>query len=272
MRWILPFCLLLAACRHAPSAAPIRKKLELDLQRPPAASYAGIDIREALPRELETKDAYGDEVSFDPDEGVVVRHVKWNYYEGALDLYCLVGQSGAAAPARKLPGLLASLGFYAEHLERTDSIGDYAIHVPSRQDRLLVWGRGNIAVVLFQQRMTKFDLARVARWIDEEIQEQPRLSKGAFPKMGKVETAQDLNSVRMGTHIQFTLKPEGERGFLPAGWKIHEVNKTFTVWLDVDGMILDLVATSAGTFTLSTWVINRRQLAVVSRFPVTVVE
>jgi hypothetical protein len=233
-----------------------------------APLYAGLDVRQALPAAF-SKMQLRDEVAFDPEEGVVALTQRWRSFGGGPEVrvVCVVGQEGAAPAWEKLWGIAKELAGPAE-LARTDAYGQFAVELPGR---LIAWARGNVGVLLHQPQSV-VELPETARALDERIRAQPPLEDAAFPQLREVRVGQDLSKLRVGMHLQYSLVVEGEEGWLAVGVKVHESGRIIPFWLPADKLVIDLVMDRAGTFRLTTWVVNRRLLATMTSAKLMVAE
>jgi hypothetical protein len=261
------------SCAHAPPAQRIREPLQLPPPPEDAPLFAGIDLLDHVPFALRNRPPHDDAFRFDPDGGAVVRTVCWRDSGFEILFVCAVGQRDAASAAAQLPTVLAGLGFDARELALVaGGPGHAAVGHARHRDRLVAWTQGNVCVAIRQSGEARYDLRDLARAIDAAIREQPPLTDGAFPHLREVVSPGSLDKLKIGAHVQFTLKPEGERGFLPAGWKIRELGRSFSTWLHVDRMTLAIQATRAGSFSITLWVSNKRQLATLASARFKVVE
>jgi hypothetical protein len=259
--------LLLAGCVGLPPGEKVRRELKLPEPSANAPLYAGFDVLHNPPIELATGQPRSDDIDYDPFRRVVVRNVTWTVFESTLSLTCLMGQEDARSVVAKLASTLASMRIRPETLRRTDRMGDFSVE---RED-LFAWARGNVAIILSQRGESRFNLPSLAQAFDERILDRPGLSRDDFPDLKEVRFLQDIRRIPFGTTLQITLETEGERGFLHAGWMIHG-GRSLTARYHVDTMTFVLIASRVGAFKLSVWVINRRQLATVRSFQLTVVE
>ncbi len=262
----------LAACATVPPAQKIRDMLRLPPPPADAPLFAGIDLLEHVPQKLRERPQHADSVRFDPDEGVLVRTLSWRVYGDEITFVCAVGQRDAAAPSAKLPELVAGLGFGADELAAGGGLGHASVVHARDPDALVAWSRGNVSMAIRQAGHPLFVLRDVAETLDAKLQAQPPLAADAFPRLKEVKSPNDLARIKLGTHVQFMLKPEGETGFLWTGWTIRELGRSFAAWLHVDRMIQAIFATRPGSFSITLWVANRRQLATCSPARFTVVE
>ena len=262
----------LSACAPLPPAQKIREKLRLPPPPADAALYAGLDLLEHVPQKLRERPQYADSVRFDPEVGVLVRTLSWRVYGDEITFVCAVGQRDAAGPSAMLPELVAGLGFVADELAPGDGLGHASVVHARDPDALVAWSRGNVSMAIRQAGHPLFVLRDVAETLDAKTQAQPPLGEDAFPRLREVKCPNNLERVKLGTHVQFILQPEGETGFLWTGWKINELGRSFAAWLHVDRMIQAIYATRPGAFSITLWVANRRQLATCSSARFTVVE
>jgi len=264
--------LLLAGCVHPPAAQRIRERLKLPPPPEEAPLFAGIDLLEHVPQKLRERSQHADSVRFDPEDGVLVRTLSWRVYGDEITFVCAVGQRDAAAPSARLPELVAGLGFEADELAPGEGLGHASVVHARDPDALVAWSRGNVSIAIRQVGHPLFVLRDVAETLDAKIQAQPALGADAFPRLKEVKCPNDLGRIKLGTHVQFILKPEGETGFLWTGWTIRELGRSFAAWLHVDRMIQVIFATRPGAFSITLWVANRRQLATCAPARFTVVE
>lgn len=265
--------LSLFSCASAPPLHRIRDRLRLPPPPPDAPLYAGFDIADHAPFALRERPPHDDAFRFDPADGAVVRTLRWKDRDFEIVFVCAVGQRDAASALAQLPSILASLGFDAAELA-TDAHGPgHAVVRHIRQsDRLIAWAQGNVCVAIRQSGETRYNLRRLARELDAAIRAQPPLTDSAFPHLVEVVTPASLDTVKLGAHLQFTLRLKGEEGFLPAGWNIQELGRAFSTWLHVERMTLAIHATRPGAYSITLWVSNKRQLATLSSTRFTVVE
>jgi hypothetical protein len=279
--WRATAILLLCGCassRPAPSAADLLKAMrtQVEFDRWPAENppllYAGIDLLETIPPELERADLVQDDFEYVNSWQVVTRTIRWRIKGALLTVVCGVG---TGTPQQTRLGLLAVLASHAPgglklRLDAASPIPRIVAPDPREATALC---RANIFLAVFQSTPVALDPAPLLQEWEQRIHQQPSLlaSLHLVPRITEIRPSANPASVKKDSRIIFTLKVDSTETFLPAGIQILENNRRLTWWrIPVHSVHLGIEADAEGAFTLCLWVANRRQLAAVSMQNITV--
>jgi hypothetical protein len=279
-RWIILAWVASAACR-APTpeeldrefARSIREQVEFDQwPKPPGAPMAaGFDILNGIPPEMEAWQLTEDDFDYQSSWQVVTRRIKWRLRGAPLTVICGVGTGSVDQTHRAMLASIASLAPVGEKLKRdpTASIP----RVTAADPRVFTaFCRGNVFIVFAQPAPVNLDPAPVLAEWDKKIQEQPPLFRAMefVPRIQEIKSSRKGNALKKDSRIVFTIKLDGEEGFVPAGIEILENGKRQSYMLHTSALHLGVTANIEGSYTLHLWVANKRQLAAISVQKITV--
>lgn len=251
----------------------VREQVEFDQwpKDPSAPMYAGFDLLQAVPAELEAAQQAEDDFEYLTAWQVVTRSVKWRLKGIPLLAVCGVGCGTVDQTYSAMLATLASLVPAGERLKR-DPRSPIPRVVGEDSQSFCAFCRGNVFIVFLQPPPAVLNSESILSEWDRQIQKQPSLLRSMefVPRIQEVRPSRNVDTVKKDSKIVFTIKLEGESGFVPAGIEILESGNRQNYMLHTDALHLGITANAEGTFTLCLWVANRRQLAAVVTQKITV--
>lgn len=255
IRWTWA-ALALAGCAREikppePPKKPVREQVEFDLWPKQGEPVAGFDI---LEQEPELGKIAVDDTEYSAARKVVLRTLRWRPDGAPITVVCGVGEKIHEALLDVLESKGLALKREPGPLVRVSAADPKALSAFCRANVFIVW----------IQPAAKIDPAPfLAEW-DRRIQARPPFEKKFEPVIREVRPTPPLDAVRSSARARFSLKVEGESGFVAAGVHVAETGFSQPYRLHTDALHLGLWIHAPGTYTVTLWVANRLQLAATS--------